>query len=108
MNNIKNDIDKLENMRTDLHQIISNISAMNEAYKASQNNDRTYLWKGEFYEVTEYSTSEYCELKLYILAKTQEEAEERLKARADEEYDDYEFYVDKVDEDENGIIEDLD
>lgn len=108
MMNIDCDIDKLRNMRTDLYQIISNISAMSEAYEASQNNNRVYLWRGEFYEVTEYGVSEYCELKLYVLAKTEEEAEVRLKARADEEYDDYEFYVYKVDEDENGIIEDLD
>ena len=108
MNNIDKDISKLQAMRTDLYQIISNISAMNESYKASQNDNRIYLWKGEFYEVTENGVSEYCELKLYVLAKTQEEAETRLKARADEEYDDYEFYVYKVNEDENGIIEDLD
>jgi hypothetical protein len=105
MNNIKNDIAKLATMREDLYQIISNISAMNEVCQASQNDDRVYLWRGEFYEVTEYGTSEYCELKLYVLAKTEEEAEVRLKARADEEYNDYEFYVYKVDEDENGIIE---
>ena len=105
MSNIKNDIAKLQSIRTDLYQIISNISALNESYKAFQNDDRAYLWKGEFYEVTEYGTSEYCELKLYVLAKTEEEAEVRLKARADKEYDDYEFYVCKVDEDENGIIE---
>lgn len=105
MKNIKNDIAKLETMREDLYQIISNISAMNEAYEASQNDDRVYLWRGEFHEVTEYGTSEYCELKLYVLAKTEEEAEVRLKARADEEYDDYEFYISKVEEDEDGIIE---
>ena len=105
MMNINNDINKLRNMRTDLYQIISNVCALSEAYEASQNDDRVYLWKGEFHEVTEYGVNEYCELVLYVLAKTEEEAEVRLKARADEEYDDYEFYITKVDEDENGIIE---
>lgn len=105
MMNIDNDISKLQNMRTDLYQIISNISAMSKAYEASQNDNRVYLWKGEFHEVNEYGVNEYCELVLYVLAKTEEEAEARLKARADEEYDDYEFYVYKVEEDENGIIE---
>ena len=105
MNNIKNHIETLENMRTDLYQIISDVAAMNEAYKASQNDNRSYLWCGEFYEMTEYGVCEYCELKLYVIAKTEEEAEARLKARADEEYDDYEFYISQVEEDDNGIIE---
>lgn len=105
MKKIKNDISKLQAMRTDLHQIISDISAISEMCKSAQNDGRVYLWIGEFYEVTEYGVDENCELKLYVLAKTEEEAEARLKARADEEYDDYEFYVSKVDEDENGIIE---
>lgn len=108
MENINKDISKLQAMRTDLYQIISDISAMNEICKSARNDGRVYLWRGEFYEVTEYGTNEYCELKLYVLAKTEEEAEARLKARADEEYYDYEFYIYKVEEDENGIIEDLD
>ena len=105
MKNIDNDISKLQAMRADLYQICSNIAAMNEVCKSYQNDNRVYLWKGEFYEVTEFGVDGNCELKLYVLAKTEEEAEARLKARADEEYDDYEFYVSKVDEDENGIIE---
>ena len=105
MKNIKNDISKLQAMRTDLYQIISDISAMNEMCKSAYNDGRVYLWIGEFYEVTEYGVDENCELKLYVLAKTEEEAKARLKARADEEFDYYEFYVSKVDEDENGIIE---
>ena len=105
MKDIKKDISKLEVMRADLYQIISNVTAMSKAYETSQNDDRVYLWKGEFFEVTEYGVSEYYDLKLYVLAKTREEAEVRLKARADEEYDDYEFMVCKVDEDEDGIIE---
>lgn len=105
MKNIDNDISKLQSMRTDLYQICSNIAAMNEICKSYQNDNRVYLWKGEFYEVTEFGTSEYCELTLYVLAKTEEEAEVRLKARVDEEYDDYEFFISKVEEDKDGIIE---
>lgn len=106
MKTIKSNIKKLENMRTDLYQIISDFSAMNEAYKASQNNDRVYFWCGEFYEVNEYDDiNEYCDLSLYVLAKTKEEAEVRLKARADKEFDIYQFDIYKVEEDEDGIID---
>ena len=101
MNNIKKHIETLESMRTDLYQIISDVSTMNEAYKASQNDDRPYLWKGEFNDCVD----EYDRIELYVIAKTREEAEARLKAKADEVYDDYEFYISKVEEDDNGIIE---
>jgi hypothetical protein len=99
--NINNEIKKLENMRTDLYQIISNISAMNEVCQAVQNDDRVYLWKGEFNDTLDG----YDRIELYILAKTREEAETRLKAKADTYYDDYEYLVYKIEEDENGIIE---
>lgn len=107
MKDINKDISKLQAMRTDLYQICSNIAAMNEICKSYQNDNRVYLWKGEFHEVTEDGISTKC-LELYILAKTKGEAEIRLKARVDEEYDDYEFMIFKVKEDEDGIIKDLD
>lgn len=94
---ITKELSKLEQMKDDLYDINRTMSVINEALKAQK--EETKLFLGEITEC------EGEELSVLILAKTEEEANEKLCKYADESYYEYTYQTRELELTEYGLID---